>query len=418
MYSSAFSSKASQIGKGKSAKSVSGRSEIISMSGLDVAVKPILDLNTVLLNNILVVKGIFTEKWFLVDHEELKEDLVIKWIPEEEDIKQWIDLPSHTNIVTAYDQFNYDKYKFQLIENWIPDSIDLYRHIEKMKLNLGIQVPRSYLELIFDWTIQLTIGLEFAHDHGTIHGNLNLSNVLMVRDDENPIFKLNNFKHGSTVEAPLNMEANQWTMPKGKKKSFSANEKREILMLKDIYSLGIWLLEMMIGRISENQYSITIDSLPLTWAELSESTALIQVLVEWLNIDSISQRKGKLANVKKILIKEYKKSFNKSFHKLEHIFTTDEPDILNKKAVFSNFRGNDEVAEKYWNEALMLKKSHQDSVVNYLFHRWKSAQITDQDVIELIDKVDSINERDSSLMLKALFMVAVGEKADGIAILK
>ena len=415
MYSSALSSKTSNKGKGKS---VSGRSEIISMSGLDIAVKPILDLNTVLLNGILVVKQIFTEKWFLVDHEELKEDLAIKWIPEDEDIKQWIDLPSHTNIVTAYDQFTHDKYKFQLTEYWVPKSIDLYRHIEKMKLNLGIQVPRSYLEMLFDCTIQLAVGLEFAHEQGTIHGNLNLSNVLMIEDGENPIFKLNNFKHGSVIDAPLNMESNQWTIAKGKKRGFSANEKREILMLKDIYSLGIWLLEMMIGRVSESQYSITIDSLPLTWAELSESTALIQVLVEWLNIDSISQRKGKLSNVKRILIKEYKKSFKKSFHKLEHIFTTDGSDILNKKAVFSNFRGNDEIAEKCWNEALAKNKSHQDSVVNYLFHKWKSAQITDQDVIELIDKVDSINERDSSVMLKALFMIAVGEKADGIAILK
>lgn len=117
-------------------------------------------------------------------------------------------------------------------------------------------------------------------------------------------------------------------------------------------------------------------------------------------------------------MKEYKKSFKKNFHKLEHIFTTDNPDIMNKKAVFSNFRGNDELAVKYWNEALSMKNSHQDSVINFLFHRWKSAQITDQDVIELMDKVDSINEKDSSLMLKALFMIAVGEKSDGIAILK
>ena len=51
-------------------------------------------------------------------------------------------------------------------------------------------------------------------------------------------------------------------------------------MLKDIYSLGICILEMMIGRMSERRFSISIDSLPLTWAELPESTPLIQVLVE------------------------------------------------------------------------------------------------------------------------------------------
>lgn len=307
--------------------------------------------------------------------------------------------------------------KFQLTEFSGVTSIDLYRYIESMHLNLALKVPRDYLELIYDCIIQLAIGMEFAHDNNTIHGNLNLSNVLMVKDEENPIFKLNNIKHGSIMSSPLNIDANSWPFGK-RRRNCSNKEKKELLMLKDVYSLGICLLEMMIGRISENQYSITIDSLPLTWAELPESTPLIQVLVECLNIDSISQRKGKLSNIKRILIKEYKKSFKKSFYKLEHIFTTDNPDILNKKAVFMNFRGNDGTAIDYWNEALGMKKSHQDSVVNLLFHRWKSAQISDQDVVEFLEKVDSINEKDSSLMLKALFMISIGEKSDGLSILK
>ena len=51
-------------------------------------------------------------------------------------------------------------------------------------------------------------------------------------------------------------------------------------MLKDIYSLGICILELMIGRTSKQQFSISLDSLPLTWAEFPESTPIIQVLVE------------------------------------------------------------------------------------------------------------------------------------------
>jgi hypothetical protein len=91
---------------------------------------------------------------------------------------------------------------------------------------------------------------------------------------------------------------------------------------------------------------------------------------------------------------------------------------LNKKAVFTNFRGNDRTAVGLWNEAMAMKKSHQDSLINLLFHKWKSAEISDQEVIELLEKEDSINEKDSSLMLKALFMIAVGNKSDGVAILK
>lgn len=80
-------------------------------------------------------------------------------------------------------------------------------------------------------------------------------------------------------------------------------------MLKDIYSLGICILEMMIGRTSKQKFSISLSSLPLTWAEFPESTPLIQVLVECIQIDSITQRKGKLQSIRKLLIREYKKYF-------------------------------------------------------------------------------------------------------------
>ena len=45
--------------------------------------------------------------------------------------------------------------------------------------------------------------------------------------------------------------------------------------MKDIYSLGIAILELMIGRTSRQTYSISLDNLPLTWAEFPESTPLI-----------------------------------------------------------------------------------------------------------------------------------------------
>ena len=78
---------------------------------------------------------------------------------------------------------------------------------------------------------------------------------------------------------PLSSEANYWPFSKNKKQ-ITNREKLEVLMLKDIYSLGICILELMIGRTSKQNFSISLDSLPLTWAEFPESTPIIQVLVE------------------------------------------------------------------------------------------------------------------------------------------
>lgn len=73
---------------------------------------------------------------------------------------------------------------------------------------------------------------------------------------------------------PLSSEANYWPFSKNKKQ-ITNREKLEVLMLKDIYSLGICILELMIGRTSKSNFSISLDSLPLTWAEFPESTPII-----------------------------------------------------------------------------------------------------------------------------------------------
>jgi len=91
---------------------------------------------------------------------------------------------------------------------------------------------------------------------------------------ENFEFKITDFCPTSSLELQLPTEANYWPFAKNKK-VLSEREKKEVLMLKDVYSLGICLLELMIGRFSKKKFSISLDSLPLTWAEFPESTPII-----------------------------------------------------------------------------------------------------------------------------------------------
>ena len=140
------------------------------------------------------------------------------------------------------------------------------------------------------------------------------------------------------MKLPISSEANYWPFSK-QKKNLSEREKIEVLMLKDIYSLGICILEMMIGRTSKQKFSISLSSLPLTWAEFPESTPLIQVLVECIQIDSITNRKGKLQSIRKLLIREYKKYFEKTYYKMENPFIGKRADVLNKMGVVAFFKG-------------------------------------------------------------------------------
>lgn len=116
--------------------------------------------------------------------------------------------------------------------------------------------------------------MEYAHNNGLVHGNFGLHNVSLGRDGDTIIYKINNFTPGSSMKMPLSQEANFWPFIRGRRRVSEA-EKLEIIMLKDIYSLGICLLELMIGRYHPQKFSISLDSLPLTWAEYTEATPLI-----------------------------------------------------------------------------------------------------------------------------------------------
>ncbi len=48
---------------------------------------------------------------------------------------------------------------------------------------------------------------------------------------------------------------------------------------KDIYMLGILILEIMTGKPHESRFSLTIESLPVSWARKLECTPLIQVSI-------------------------------------------------------------------------------------------------------------------------------------------
>ena len=189
----------------------------------------------------------------------------------------------------------------------------------------------------------------------------------IAKDSDNLIFKLSDFRPVSSLQLPFTSDGYLWPFARNKK-SLSHSEKMELLMLKDIYSLGICLLELMIGRMSPSKFSISLDSMPLTWAEFPESTPLIQVLVECINVDSITYRKGKLQNIKKLLIEEYRKFFQRPFYKMEQPVVGTRADVCNKKAIMALSRGEDMVAIKYWEDAAGMKEEHFDTQLNYLIY--------------------------------------------------
>ena len=97
--------------------------------------------------------------------------------------------------------------------------------------------------------------------------------------------KITDFEPQSSMQIPNSQEAMFWPFSRNKK-GYSEKEKLEFFMLKDIYSLGICILELMIGRTNLKVYSISLERLPLAWAEFYESGPLIAALQRCIMLDS------------------------------------------------------------------------------------------------------------------------------------
>lgn len=101
------------------------------------------------------------------------------------------------------------------------------------------------------------------------------------------------------------------------------------------------------------------------------------MLVECIQIDNITQRKGRLHAIRKLLIREYKKFFQKPFYKMEQPYVGKKADVFNKKGIVALFNNKEGEALKCWSEARILSDRHFDSQCNFCLYRWSTGRISD-----------------------------------------
>ena len=77
------------------------------------------------------------------------------------------------------------------------------------------------------------------------------------------------------------------------------------MRLQDINDLGLCALEIMIGKTTYTRHSLTIEDLPMTWAEFPESTPLIQSIVECMSFYALHTSEEKLQRLRDLLLDEY-----------------------------------------------------------------------------------------------------------------
>ena len=80
-----------------------------------------------------------------------------------------------------------------MICEFIYSRTNMYNMIATLDLNLKLKVPPSFIRTVFESVAQIAHGLNFAHNNGLIHGNLDLSAIMLKREGDLLVYKLTGF---------------------------------------------------------------------------------------------------------------------------------------------------------------------------------------------------------------------------------
>ena len=140
---------------------------------------------------------------------------------------------SHHNIVSVYDVGNEDGTDYIVME--LIEGITLKEYIAK-KGKLSIKEATSI-------AIQVSMGLEAAHNHGIVHRDVKPQNIIISTDGKVKVtdFGIARAASSNTISSNV-MGSVHYSSPEQVRGGYS-DEK------SDIYSLGITLYEMVTGRV-------------------------------------------------------------------------------------------------------------------------------------------------------------------------
>ena len=235
-------------------------------------------------------------------------------------------------------------------------------------------------ERILDIAIQTARGLQYSHENNLIHQDVKPGNILLTKDWD---AKVADFGLAKAQSQPTE---NKKPVSTGYTIQYCPREQAEGMPAEkwmDVYAWALTVLEMYAGK-----------RLWDTGAEAKErceeyflhcripASAAMQALLT----DCLTDPTNDFLPVENALKNEYKEKFGCNYPHSAAKAAADTADSLNNRALSFLDLGKTEEAERLWNAA--AKQDAANSIVNTnrALHLWNTGKLTDESVIEILEK--------------------------------
>lgn len=359
-----------------------------------------------------------------------------EWLDQfEHECETWMGISPHPNIVECFYVRRLAGVPRLFVE--FVKGLDLSHMIDQKTLYVGGH--DAAIGRMLDTAIQFCRGLHHAHEQNVVHQDVKPSNVLIGENDACKVTDFGLAKVWVSAERAKNSSGSSGSdgshldaqilkgLSGGTPTYRSLDHKRygEVTFKTDIWSWGVSMIEMFAGDIywtkGSDAWSV-LDNLLMYGSRYDIIPAMpkrFESLLRACFQDDPSRRPDTMLDIARELEEIYKEETGRKYPREEPDLREETYDVLNNRAVSMLDLESSETADAIWADILETHPDLVEVIYNRNLRYWKTGQITDSQMVELMYKTCEEQPEDwLAAYLLGRVLVERGDAALGLKLLE
>ena len=307
--------------------------------------------------------------------------------------ENWINLGLHPNIVSCYYVREIGGVP-TIFSEWM-DNGSLKDRIADGSLYEGTEAEVQ--ERILDIAIQAARGLQYSHENGLIHQDMKPGNLLLSKDWDAKVADFGLAKAKEQLDDKSDTaKTTGYTLAYCPAEQANGDKPEKWM---DVYAWALTVLEMYAGK---RLWERGLEANERIKEYFSKCKYVVQNDLQALLDYCLTDKPDGFAKLVDMLLEIYKNGTDSVYPRPGFTSSAVSADNQNNYALSMLDLGLQNVALETWNNTIAKNPDHAQSVINRAFFLWRNAQMTDLDVMQIINSFPNPDEKAEALEHLAL----------------